>query len=101
MEGKEKLHRKFLCNVTVKKKLKLFVNLNALILRLLKKEHLMRIIVLPSLLMLVSLDERNRVKRENRSENIRMTRVNIKDFGIYTIKKKYRTKNIRENVKIK
>lgn len=51
--------------------------------------------------MLVSLDERNRVKRENRSENIRMTRVNIKDFGIYTIKKKYRTKNIRENVKIK
>lgn len=51
--------------------------------------------------MLVSLDERNRVKRENRSENIRMTRVNIKDFGIYTIKKKYRTKYIRENVKIK
>lgn len=29
--------------------------------------------------MLVSLDERNRVKRENRSENIRMTRVNIKE----------------------
>lgn len=48
MEGKEKLHRKFLCTVTVKKKLKLFVNLNALILRLLKKEHLMRIMVLPS-----------------------------------------------------
>lgn len=44
MEGKEK----FLCTVTVKKKLKLFVNLNALILRLLKKEHLMRIMVLPS-----------------------------------------------------
>lgn len=29
--------------------------------------------------MLVSLDKENRVKRENRSENIRMTRVNIKE----------------------
>lgn len=29
--------------------------------------------------MLVSLDERNRVKRENRSENVRMIRVNIKE----------------------
>lgn len=48
MEEKEKLNRKFICNETVKKKLKLFVNLNALILRLLKKEHLMRIMVLPS-----------------------------------------------------
>lgn len=29
--------------------------------------------------MLVSLDKENRVKRENRSENIRMIRVNIKE----------------------
>lgn len=29
--------------------------------------------------MLVSLDERNRVKRENSRENIRITRVNIKE----------------------
>lgn len=39
--------------------------------------------------MLVSLDERNRVKRENSSENIRMTSVNIKEqreviYSIYT-----------------
>lgn len=42
--------------------------------------------------MLVSLDKENRVKRENRSENIRMTRVNIKEqregILVYILKKR-------------